>query len=274
MAMENMDNLENQTQETEVSTTPEVQEQTPEQGQDVQNQGQVEKTRRGEGRYTKLEKSYNELRSFSDRRYSDSQREINELKKQLEFYSPYKDALTKALDDKRQQELANLYQQNPLEAQRVMAQQIAEQERQRIQEQMMPIQQKLAEFENKETIDRTVDYLQSTYGEQAYTAMRPVMSELLIETQQTQGPQVADLLARNPDALFQMAVGRAYMSEISKTQQKQQQGTVNQNKAVQFAKGTAKPAGPSQKAVTSYENMSDAELEKLAYAELLKQNGR
>jgi hypothetical protein len=102
--------------------------------------------------------------------------------------------------------------------------------------------------------------------------MKAPMAEIIQETIQYQGEQVANILAQNPDALFNMAVGRAYLSAMQTQNQNKQIGTQNQNKAVNFAKGTSKPVTGS-KPVQGYENMNDAELEKLAYEQMARMQG-
>lgn len=208
--------------------------------------------------YDKSQKSYEELRSLNDRRF-------NEMQKKLEFFSPYEQALKKALDEKKQAEMQGLYQQNPLEAQRRMAEEIAQQK-------MAPYQQQMESLMMEKQLGNTIEYLQTTYGQEAFNTLRGPMSEILNRTTQTQGQEVSNLLAQNPDALFKMALGEQFLAEVKNNNQAKQVGTANQNKAVQFAKGTAKPVGNSKGTTTGYENMSDKELEALAYEQLAKLN--
>ena len=267
--------MDNQTEEvlTQEGNTEENVEQNTEQGQATEPK--VEKTEDNseankgskrkswadkyaelENKHKMTEKSYNELRSFSDRRY-------NQLNKELEFFAPYKDALKAAMDQKKQQEFQQLYQQNPIEAQRRLAEQIA-------QEKIAPFQQQFQEMQNNQVISETVNYLTSTYGKEVFESMRAPMAEILNETHQSLGPQVAEVLARRPDALMQMAVGRAYLQQVSQNQTKIAQGQSNQQKATKFAQGTARPNTSATKEINSYGNLSDKELEKLAYEELAR----
>ena len=101
--------------------------------------------------------------------------------------------------------------------------------------------------------------------------MKGPMGEILSAVQETEGPEVSNLLAKNPDALMQMAVGRAYLLEMNNQTQQKQLGNQNQQKAVQFAKGSARPTNSQRGQNRSYDTMSDDELERLAFEELARQ---
>jgi hypothetical protein len=246
-------------------TVEEVVEQAPvevqEQNVDSSQVTQQEKPVQRESRYEKLNKSYNELRSNSDRRYNEALQQQKQLQSELQFFAPYKEALKKALDEKKAQEQAALYQQNPMEAQRRMAEEIAAQK-------IAPIQQRYEQMEAVQQTNEVVNYLQQNYGTQAFEAMKAPMAQVLTNVTQNAGPQAAQLLARNPDTLMEIAVGQAYLAQIKSQRQAQVQGNQNQQKATRFAQGTAKPVASSNKNVTSFDNMTDAQLEAAAYAEM------
>ncbi len=255
-----MDNLDNdQTQEQEVAEqTSEPVEQTSDNSQEV-----TEPKQNREGRYSKLEKSHNEYRSFSDRKINELSSRLKEYETKYKPLEPFLGELQKTLEDKRQEQLAQQYQTNPLEVQKMIAQQIAQQ-------QMQPYQQQMETLMNEKTVSDTINYLQNSYGEEAFKSMQPEMASLLTEVKETKGQEVADLLAREPDALFQMSVGRAYITEMKRRGQAKQVGNANQQKAVSFANGVSRPNSASPKGSSDYENMPPEQLKKLAMEELSK----
>lgn len=242
-----------------------------------QNNTQDNSTEKRETRaekYEKLEKSYNELRSFSDKRYNESLKTMEALKKELDFFAPYKDALAKAMEEKKQEELRALYEKDPLEAQKRLVADATKAQEAQLRAQYEPVQQQMEQAKNAEFANQAIDYLQKTYGEEVYKAAEGPMEQILTETMQTQGPEVARLLAQNPDALFNMAFGRVAINYIRQNNATKAQAATNQNRAAQFANGVSKPNNVSSRQVSNANEMSDEELEKAFYAELAQKANR
>lgn len=225
-------------------------------------------------KYAKLEKSYNELRSFSDRRYNESMKQMKELDEQLKFFAPYKEALAKAIEEKKQAELQELYKTNPIEAQRRIAEDAAKAQEAALNAKYGPMQEQIERAKSEEFVGQTINYLSETYGQQMFEAAREPMGAILSEVAENAGKDAADLLARNPDALFQMAFGRVALEQIRKINNGKKVSTNNQNRATQFANGVAKPTTSAQRQSTSYDKMSDEELERLHFESIAKQTRR
>lgn len=225
-------------------------------------------------RLEKVERSYNELRSFSDKRYTEAQRQTQALQEQLKFFEPYKEALAKAIEEKKQQELKTLYEQNPLEAQKRIAEDAAKQREQQLMQQYAPMQEQLQKVQDEQFVSQVESHLETTYGKQMYEAAKIPMGQIL-ETVGKENPQAAELLARNPDALFNMAFGQVAIAELKRMSQEKktatQVGQQNQNRATQFANGVAKPRSQRSQD-SSFNDLSLSELTKLHYAELAKEN--
>lgn len=276
-----MDNLDNQTQENEQLEQDPNLEQVVDNQEDnnqvdnnqVQNQENPKEVKQRESlrdRYTKMEKSYNELRSFSDKRYNESIKQMQEMQKQLEYFSPYKDALAQALEQKKQAELQKLYQENPIEAQKKIAEEAARQREEQLQKQYAPIQEQFERMQNEQFVNQTVTQLEQTYGKEIFDQVKEPMAQILQSVEQNAGKEAANLLARNPNELFHMAFGKVALDYVMQQRQQKQVGATNQNRAQQFARGVAKPQGNSRQ-VTSLDSLSDAELEKMHYQSLANQ---
>ncbi len=222
------------------------------------------KPEKRETRSDKQAKAFRDLQSRYDRELIQHKQEQSKIQQELAVFAPYKEALLKALNEKKAKEQEELYAQNPMEAQRRMAEEIAQQK-------MAPIQQRFQEMQVREETDQAVNYLQSTYGKQAYDAMESPMAQVLESVAVNAGPEAARLLARNPDTLFQIAVGQAYMADLNARRQQQAVGNKNQQAAVKFAQGTARPGQATNRQATAYDQMDDKQLEKAYYEWLGKQ---
>ncbi len=192
-------------------------------------------------RYAKLEKSAAEYRSFSDRKIN----ELTEKLKQLEERNKPLDAQNaKTEEEKRRIELAQLWNKNPLEAQRLLAEQAANAK-------LEPLQQYIQQKQNEEIADSSINYLKTTYGDQAFKNTESVMATILDNTSKNLGKEASDLLVQNPDALFRMAVGEMYIQNMYKQADGKAAGAQNQEKALRFANGTARQSSAPSPAKNS-----------------------
>jgi len=201
------------------------------------------------------------LRSQQDRKF-------NELQKRFEAVTPIVESYNKYQQTQKQAELTKLSKENPAEYQKALIEQ-AKQEILAGQNPQQP-QNSTPELGEK-TAEEHVNYLRETYGQEILEPMAPLMGQILQATAQQYGPNIAKQLASYPDALMHMAIGQTYMEQYKGLKSQQAQGKVNQQRAQNFAKGTAKPNSAPVKA-TSYDQMSDADLKKAAYAEIAKRH--
>lgn len=210
-------------------------------------------------------KRYEDLRSFSDRKIN----ELNaKIKANEERYAKYADLdpllpdLKKILEQKRQTELQEKWQQNPQEA----AEQRAKEAEQRMQELLnqtiAPFQQQAQMAEMKQTVNDNISYLKESYGDQAFNDAAPIMKELLDNTAQQYGQQVSDLLARNPDHLFAAAFGQLAIKMIRENKSQQAQGSQNKQTLAKQAAGISKP---NRTIKTSTDNTSRESIEQAAF---------
>ncbi len=203
--------------------------------------------------YEKLAKQNEWLRSVQDKRDAEYRKELAEL-------APLKELWKKAAEERKNTELQGLAKENPAEYQK----RLIEEAKAQLAQQYAPMQQQQTEQLAQQEASSYVNHMKTTYGEDVYRAAEPVMQSILENTAKTVGENEARLLAKNPDALMKIAVGEMYLDQAS-----QQQGQQNQQRALQFAKGTARPSAPAQRSA-NYDNMSDADLKKAAYAELAR----
>jgi HSP90 family molecular chaperone len=252
-----------QTTETPSVETPNEKTQEPAQ---ADNSASKPKT----SKYDVLNKNYSELRSSYDRKNQEYSQKIQALEKRLSAYAPYEaflPELQKALEEKRRQEQAQQFQQNPLAA--LQAQQEAQRQamEQMLNERLAPFQQEQARVQNESLINQNIEWMKSTYGEEAYNEVSPYMGQLLQNAQAQYGTQVSDLLARNPEHLFVAAFGQLALNKIREYNQTKQAGS--QNKA-QLAQQSAGISRPNRVSKTNVALGNDA-IEQAAY-DFLRQN--
>jgi hypothetical protein len=205
-------------------------------------------------------------RSLYDRQFQELQNQQKELLK-------HKDMLNQIAELKKKSELEQLKQSSPDEYQkRVMQDMIEEKLKAQAeainnnnpngaQQQASVDPQQL----NSMALEATRVLMQDPeVGEQRYKIMEPVMREIIASSH----PNNIPILLANPKELFQFAVGRQYLAEAAKNVQKEQQGIQKANK---FHAGTAKPNAPAKSSSSSFDNMSDKELEAAKNAEILRQ---
>lgn len=174
------------------------------------------------------------------------------------------DQLAPIRDAYKQRELQQLHQTNPEEAARKI---LAEQ----IQQAMSPYAQLLQQQQEhlamqgvEKTATDTINYLQSTYGAEAYNEVSPIMRDILSNTQEQYGQEVSDLLARNPDHLFMTAFGMLAFDKIKNFTAQQQQGSQNKQALEKVATGVSKPNKSFRPSNTSSMG-SKEEIEKAAF---------
>lgn len=215
-------------------------------------------------KYDTLNKSYSELRSSYDRKNQEYSKKIQELEKRLTGYAPYEQylpELQKALQEKKQQELAQQYQQNPLQTQQQLMEQM-------LNERLQPFQQQQIQQQNEQTVNQNIDWMKTTYGEEAFKEVSPIMGNILENVRQQQGEQVADILARNPEHLFNTAFGYLALQKIKEFNQNKQAGTQNKQQLAQVSAGISKPNRISK---TTTSNNDRGSIEKAAF-DYLQQN--
>jgi hypothetical protein len=192
------------------------------------------------GRVTKfdtLKKSYDELRSFTDRKNNEYVSKIKALEDKMKNYAPYEEympQLKAVLEEKRKQELAQQYQQNPLQTQQQLMEQM-------LNERLAPFQQQQAAVQNEQTVNQSIDWMKQTYGEEAFKEVSPFMGQILQNTKEQHGDQVADLLARNPEHLFTAAFGYLALQKIKEFNSNKQAGTQNKAQLAQQSAGISRP---------------------------------
>ncbi len=202
------------------------------------------------------------LRSVGDKRDAEYKKQMQEIAPLLELYK-------KAEQEKKSAELAKLSTENPAEYQK----RLIDEAKAQLSQQYAPLQQQQQNQATEQEASTYINQMKQAYGEEVYSAAEPVMGQILEYTRQEKGPEIARTLAQNPEALMEMAIGRMYVAEYKKfqqnSQQSQQQGQKNQQRAVQFAKGTARPNAPAQRNIPT-DGLSDADLKKAAYEEIVK----
>ena len=154
------------------------------------------------------------------------------------------------------------YAQNPVEAQKALLEQM-------LQEKLQPLQQQVETQQQEKFVNDTVGYIQQKYGQSAYEEMRPMMKQILDSTAETSGPEVADLLARNPDSLFMMAFGNAAYQKIIEYNKNQQAGVQNKQNLQRVASGDSRP-NRSVKPMVNTGTTSDIEQKVWDYLEANK----
>lgn len=214
-------------------------------------------------KYDMLQKSYSELRSSYDRKNQEYVQKIQALEKRLGNYAPYEQfmpELAKVLEEKRKQEQAQKFQQDPLQAQQQLFEQM-------LNERLAPFQQQATQAQNEQIVTQGIDWMKSTYGEDAFNEVSPYMATILNTTREQHGPEVADLLARNPEHLFTAAFGQLALTKIREFNLSKQAGVQNKTQLAQQSAGVSRPNRIS-KASTS-KNIGD--IEKQAF-DFLRQN--
>jgi hypothetical protein len=239
-------------------STREVAENSNTQQQETQQPQKKEYTSKKDYRdiAEKSQKQIEWLRSVQDKRDAEYRKEMAEL-------APLKELWKRAEEERKSKELSGLATSNPAEYQK----RLIDEAKSQLSQQFAPLQQQQDVQAVTQEANSYVNHMKTTYGEEVYKATEPIMGQILDNVRSNVGQNEARILAKNPDALMKMAVGEMYLAQYKNVQSSQQQGQQNQQRAIQFAKGTAKPNAPSQRAV-NYETMSDADLKKAAYAEL------
>jgi hypothetical protein len=214
-------------------------------------------------KYDSIKKSYDELRSFTDRKNNEYVQKIKALEDRMQKYAPYEQympQLQAVLEEKRKQELAQQYQQNPLQTQQQLMEQM-------LNERLAPFQQQQAMAQNEQVVNQNIDWMKQTYGEEAFKDVSPYMGQILENTRQQHGDQVADLLARSPEHLFTAAFGYLALNKIKEFNSQKQAGTQNKANLAQQSAGVARPNRTSRSAMPTSNNA----IEQAAF-DFLKQN--
>ena len=182
-----------------------------------------------------------EFRARAEQRDLENRRRIETYEKQLKELEPIKPFLSdiqKAMQAKKQQELAQQFQQNPQAA-------LEQRTQEMIQQALLPYQQQIQQQELKQFADQSINQIkQLAGGEENYKLYSPIMSGLLNNIMQTD-PDASDKLAKNPEILFRIA--RDIYNEQNQAQvaqQQQQTQLENQKSKAEIAKlngGVSKP---------------------------------
>lgn len=211
-------------------------------------------------------KRFEDYRSFSDRKINELTAKIKANEDRYAKYAqldPLLPDLQKILEQKKQQELQEKWQSNPLEA----AEQRAKEAEQRMQEMLnqtiAPFQMQAQAAEMKQTVNDNISYLKQSYGDNAFNDAAPIMKEILDSTAQQFGQQVSDLLARNPDHLFAAAFGQLAIKMIRENKAQAAQGMQNKQNLAKQAAGISKPNRTSK---SSIDNTSRESIEQAAFA--------
>lgn len=213
-------------------------------------------------KYENLIKEQQNERSLRDR-------QLNELR-QAQLSEEDRKLIKEISDLKKKSEMDNLKKTNPDEYQRKLVQDTIDE---RLKAQKNPTQEINQEQQTftpeqfNQWGNQATQQLMANpeIGQEHYKIMEPMMVDILKNTP----PDKAALLLQNPEALYEIAIGKAYRNKMKEQSQQQIAGT---QKANQFHEGTAKPNNGSKKNV-DYSKMSDKDLEKLKNEELMKEYG-
>lgn len=210
-------------------------------------------------------KRYEDLRSFTDRKNNEYVAKIKALEDRLSTYSPIDPLLPdlkKILEQRKQQEFQEKFQQDPVAANKQLLQEMLSQT-------IAPFQQQAQQAEMKQTVNDSISYLKTTYGDQAFTEVSPIMKDILDNTSQQFGPEVSDLLARNPDHLFMTAFGQLAYQKIRDFNSQKEAGNQNKQNLAKVAAGVSKPNRTTR---TNSDNTSREAIEQAAFAFLEGKN--
>lgn len=252
--------------ENQVTSTEPVETQNTE--QNTQEKTAVEDTKReyvsrkdvqskAEQAFKEIERLNKEnawLRSTGDRRDSEYKKQFERINPLLADYQKYQEAA-------KQKEMEALAKSNPAE----FYKRSIEDAKKELQNGLNPqaLQQEVVAGEIP--FQEKVQYLQKNYEPEVLQAVAPAMDEVLARVQKLESEGslqkgATKILENNPDALLSMAIGERYLAEYRKSKQVNDQGKKNQERAQQFAKGTAKPTGGAPRQ-PSFDTMSDKELD-------------
>lgn len=198
-------------------------------------------------KYDTMKKSYDELRSFTDRKNNEYVSKIKAMEDRMKTYQPYDEYLPQlkaVLEQKRLQDQQQQYQQNPLQAQQQAMEQM-------LNERLAPFQQQQAQQQNESTVNESINFMKTTYGEEAFKEVSPYMANILENTRQSHGDEVADILARNPEHLFTTAFGQLALNKIKEFNSQKQAGTQNKANLAQQSAGVARPNRVSKASPTT-----------------------
>ncbi len=218
---------------TTTAVTPEKVEKTVTQSQESQQQKL--------SRRQQAAKEAAEYRSKAEQERISWAREKAELQKklqQVEPILPFVSEFQKALEQKKQEELAKRYQENPQAVSDERTQEM-------IQQALMPYQQQADLAQRQQFANESLSKLRSwAGGDQGYNELSPYLKQVLDNTTQLD-PNAGDLLAKYPEALFRIA--RDMQNEQKQQamgQQQQIEQVKNQESKAEMAKfngGVSRP---------------------------------
>jgi hypothetical protein len=211
------------------------------------------------GRYEKLQKSYDEYRAHNDRKTNEYVNKIQSLEKRLSSYAPLDPLLPelqKILAERKQADLQQQFQTNPIQVQQQLMEQM-------LAERLAPLQQQAAMAEINNTVNENVNYLKTTYGEQAFNEAAPIMQGIIENVKNQYGNEISDILVRNPDHLMMTALGHMTMNAIKQFNANKAQGSQNKQQMAKVAAGVSKP---NRGAKAPMAGSSREDIEKAAFA--------
>ncbi len=192
-------------------------------------------------RSARAEKEAKELRSHYDRQLSERDKQISEMRREVEQFQPLKPYLTQLQQQQqlaKQQGLQEQFQKNPLE----LMQQLVDQ---RLQQQIAPLQQTIEQQRATEYVNQSLDGLKTQFGPENFEKHAPVMSGLLDEVRSRYGVETSNLLVRNPVFLYMAAKGfadhNANFEQQKLNQQTQIQNQANKEEVLRLNSGISKP---------------------------------
>lgn len=208
-------------------------------------------------------KSQDEYRSFADRKINELTKKIQDYDTKFKTYAPmeqFMPELQKVLAEKRKNEQAQQFQQNPIQAQQQLMEQM-------LNERLAPFQQQAQNAQIAQETDQNINWMKQTYGEEAFNEVSPYMKNILDNTTAQYGPEIANVLARSPEHLFNAAFGHLALQKIREFNQGKQAGTQNKQQLAQQSAGISRPNKTSR--VQS--SQSTSQIEQAAF-DFLKQN--
>jgi len=248
----------------EPTVTPEVQK--PEESVKQPDNQTAVKTQEPQrlSRSARAEQMAKETKAWADRKNTEYVNQIKALEDKMKAYAPYEQylpELQKVLEAKRQQELQQQYQQNPLQTQQQLMEQM-------LNERLQPFQQLIVQQQNEQAVNQSIDWMRNTYGEEVFKEASPYMANIINNTKQQFGDEAADMLARSPEHLFHTAFGYLAVQKIKEFNQNKQAGTQNKVNLAQQSAGVARP-NRINRAVGAPQSKND--IEKQAF-DFLSQN--
>ena len=165
--------------------------------------------------------------------------------KQLADLKPFAEELKRVQEQQRREALQKDYTQDPTAT-------IAQLVQAETEKALAPLRERERIQETNEFTNKSFDTFKKMSGsDETFNGIKPYIRQVLINTANTLGPQVAEILARNPEAAFRMA--RDMYNEQNQSQQKTIESE-NIQKKQELAKINASISKPNQVSRTSNGN--------------------